>query len=172
MPFWSEDQHKRQSTHLKRLSGGIGSQLAKAEDLGLSERECAALKTAAVTLDALALRHSEAQRILKRKESLRVRREQVARGAMKTTFLALASNSDRIAFLAAKNSYHLRQGGVRTVADLEYYFKDEVNSLIYGFSKREELTPEQLVAEAWQKFEEAKPGLVAQHQGLIDRLRE
>lgn len=168
--FFNPAEQKKASTRLKRLAGGLRSEVT-ATVHGLDEKETKALMAAIAVIDELAIRYGKAAAICRRRQEEREKSEKRIRALMAKNFAALASIEDRIAFIAATHSYRLRFGQIASVSDLDYYFKEDLNSFIYRTSgELDGRTPEAAVSEAWAKFEEGRAGLGAQHQALIRRL--
>lgn len=165
------DEFKRSATRLKRLAGGLRTEVV-ATTHGLSENETKALAAAIKVVDELASRYGKASSLSKKRIDDRTRAEQRIRKAMAGNFLALASVEDRVAFIGATYSFRLRTGTVMTLQDLDYYFKDDLTSFIYRLSgELKDRTPEVAAAEAWATFEAGRSGLVLRHRDLIQRLQ-
>ena len=61
--FRGADEHKRRATQLKRVAGGIRSEIAAAGSTGLSQAETLELSKAATLLDTLSARYTSAQKL-------------------------------------------------------------------------------------------------------------
>lgn len=158
---------KRRSTALKRLAGGIRTEIRQAEYSGLSDEEKKTLIDAATMLDQLALIHKNASSIIAQREKLREGRENVIRKGMEDTFYKLTSVADKIAVVAAIQSFTLRN--IHNLDDLAYYLQDSLTSLAYRLSKEKE-DPTAAVADAWQKFSENRQSIIAKHADALARL--
>ena len=164
------DELKRTANRLKRLAGGLRSEVT-ASSHGLSEKEAAALRTALTLTDEMASRYSKAAALSKKRIEERTKAEKGLRLAMAKTFLALSSIEDKIAFIAAAHSYRLRVGSILSRQDLDYYFTDDLNSFIYRLSGEiNDGTPTLVAADAWAKFTAARDELTQRHHELILRL--
>ena len=168
--FTSPSEQKKTTTRLKRLAGGLRSEVASSAH-GLDEKENKALVAAIAVVDELASRYGKAAAIGRRRQEEREKAEKRIRVLMAGNFMALSSVEDRIAFIAATHSYRLRAGDIASMKDLDYYFLDDLNSFIYRMSgELNGRTPEDATAEAWAKFEAGRAGLEQRHRAVILKL--
>ena len=166
------DEFKRSATRLKRLAGGLRNEVVTTTH-GLNENETKALMAAIKVVDELASSYGKAAVLSKKRIEDRTNAEKRIRAAMDTTFAALESVEDRVAFIGATCSYRLRGGSVMTLADLDYYFKEEMDSFVYRMSgELKDRTPEVAAAEAWAKFQAGLSDLVLQYREVIRRVQQ
>lgn len=167
----SPDEQKRQAVALRRLAGGVRAAAERKEHCGLTDKEVRTLLDAVTVLNELANRHTKAQKLKQAEYDARAAAERLVRTEMSKNFLALSDIPDQVAFIAAVSSNLLRDGRVKTIADLKYYFDDCINSLSYRFSTDATTkSPKIVVADAWEKFEEARAGLKEKQTAVIGRL--
>lgn len=166
----SPETHKRRSTQIKRVAGGIRTEIANGYSNGITPAETKTLFAAVTLLDKLAGNYDRAAAIAKKRVADRERREKLVLSAMRENFQALSSVEDRVAFLAAKNSTGIRGGRTSSLDDLAYWFNDEIKSLSYALSRKEG-APAELVAEVWAKYLAHRDDMVARHGDLIKRLK-
>ena len=167
----SPDSHKRRATTLRRLAGGVKTEIRCAERTGLSVKELRTLQEAEGVLERLATAFSQARKLTQRRFDDKEKAEKAIRAAMAGNFDKLATIPERVAFVAAVRSYVLKPGTTDTLRDLDYWFREAIESLAYtlaGQTKGQLATT--VVAEAWGKFDEARAELEAKHSHLIGRL--
>lgn len=170
--FASPSDQKKTTTRLKRLAGGLRSEVTTTSH-GLSEKETKALVAAVAVVDELATRYGKAAAIGRRREDDRERAGHRIRAAMAGNFMALSSVEDKVTFIAATYSFRLRNGQVASMEDLDYYFRDDLASFIYRMSgELKGRTPDVAVAEAWAKFEAGRADLAQRHRALILTLQQ
>ena len=165
------DTLKRRATTLRRLAGGLKTEIASAERTGLSDTELRTLEGALGVLEGLATAYSKACTLAQRRREEQAKAEKAIRAAMNANFDKLATIPERVALVAAVNSYVLKPGTTDSPKDLDYWFREAVDSLAYrlaGQIKGQHATV--VVAEAWAKFEKARAELEAKHCHLIGRL--
>lgn len=164
------ESHRRSSTRLKRLAGGLRSEL-RVQSNGFTQEEQEILVNAASLLDALSTNYTQAAALSKAQREKKDALEKQCAAAIKSTFGALTSNTDKVALIAAVQSYHIRNGNIQSQRDLDQYAKDAMDSLAYTLAGQvKDKTIEAVAAEAWQKFEGAKQGLIEKYQSVIDRI--
>lgn len=168
----SPEEQKRQAVALRRLAGGVMAAAERKEATGLTDKEVKTLLDAVALLNTLATNHTKAQKLTQQSRDAQEVAERAVRTAMSGNFEKLTSVPDRVAFIAAVSSHLLRGGIVSTVDDLSYHFDDCIKSLSYSLSKKVEpgRQPNELVAEAWTKFEAARTELQNRHTQDIGRL--
>ncbi len=168
--FSGPAEQKKAATRLKRLAGGLRSEVV-ATVHGLNEKETKALMAAIAVIDELAIHYGKAAAICRRRQEERDKAEKKIRALMAGNFVALASIEDKVTFIAAVHSYRLRVGQIVSVRDLDYYFQEDLSGFIYRMSgELKARTPEAAVSEAWEKFEEGRAALTLLHQSLIQKL--
>lgn len=166
--FRSADEHKRRATQLKRVAGGIRSEIAAASSTGLSQAEMSELSKAATLLDTLAARYTSAQKLAQQKQLDKDRREKQITAAMAGSFSALSTISDKVALIGAVQSYTLKPEIIDSVRDLDYQFKEAIGSLAYILAGQMNGRPAEIpVAEAWAKFEAERPRLIDRNKSMI-----
>lgn len=162
-------EHKRRAANLRKLAGGLRNQ--RKGECGLDDKEVAVLAAAIALLETMADHSRKAAAIKDKLTADRQARERQVREAMRPSFGTLTSVADRVAFVAAVQSYALRS--IRSTSDLEYQVKDALEGLAYTLSGQ---TPDKsgavVVDAAWQKFVAAKADLHRQHAALIVLLGE
>lgn len=163
--------HKRRATQLKRVAGGIRSELASVATTGLSAAEIKKLTEAAAVLEDLAGKYSAAEKLAKKREDEYERKRKQIHSLMAPTFGTLKSIEDRVALIAAVQSYQLRRSLIVDIGDLDFYAKDALESLTHTLTRQAETraAPE-VVADAWLKFEEGRGRLIQEFQQCVDRL--
>lgn len=171
-PLDSAAAHKQRSASLRRLAGGLKSEALRAEATGLSEMELGALRAAEVVLEALASAYTGASKHAQQRSDDRDRAERAVREAMADNFSCLKTIPERVALIAAVKSYILRDGTrVETVRDLDYWFRDAINELVYRLAgQAKDRAASSVVQEAWEKFSGARNELEAQFVALIGQL--
>jgi hypothetical protein len=153
----SEKEHARRATTLRRLAGGLRAQSAGPLELDAKERKL--LASAAALLEAMADASKKAAALAKKRAADRAAREKALRAAMRLNFAALVSTEDRIALIAAVQSYSL-EGGPSRFADprrLREVFDDAIEGLASSLARSDNTrTPAAAVAEAWAKFDRVR----------------
>lgn len=167
----SADSHKRRSTQLKRVAGGLRTELSNAQSSGLTQSELDVLNKAAVLLESMAERYGRAASLRKSRQVKQDSLTEQCTAAMSDTFGALTAIEDKVAVIASIQSYQLRAGMVESLRDLDYYTSDALNSLAYSLAKTATYKPvSDVVSEAWAKFNEARPVLIERHRAIIASL--
>lgn len=166
------EEQKRQALALRRLAGGVRAAAGRKDSTGLSDEEVRALLDAAAVLIALAENHTKAQKLTQQKRAAREVAERSVRASMLDNFDTLKTISERIALIAAVRSYLLRDRMVLTLDDLHYHFKECIDSLSYDLTTKvlEGRAPRDVIAEAWARFDAARPELQDRHAQDIGRL--
>lgn len=166
--FRSADDHKRRTTQLKRVAGGIRSEMEASGSSGLSQDEQLVLSKAATLLETLAARHKSAQKLAQQKQLEKELREKQITAAMAGNFSTLSSIKDKVALIGAVQSYTLKPELIDSLRDLDYQFKEAIGSLAYilaGQMKGQH--PTIPVADAWKKFEGERPRLIDRYKSMI-----
>jgi hypothetical protein len=167
----SPAEQKRQGLAMKRLAGGLRAAVERKEMTGLSEKEVRTLHDAILVLNKLADNHAAAQKISQKKRDDRAAAEVKVRAGMRDNFDTLYTIADRIALIAAVQRHLLRDHFVVTLDDLQYHFKDSINSLAYELSKKAiTVSAAEVVKEAWEKFTTHREKLQDQYSSEIVRL--
>ena len=167
----SADSHKRRSTQLKRVAGGLRTELSNAKSSGLTQCELDVLNKAAVLLESMADRYGRAASLRKSRQAKQDSLTEQCMAAMAGTFGALTAIEDKVAVIASIQSYQLRAGMVVNLRDLDYYTTDALSSLSYSLAKAATERPvSDVVSEAWAKFNEARPVLIERHRAIIEGL--
>lgn len=166
------ERHKKRSTQIKRVAGGIRSEINEATRHGLSQQEAQLLGKAAALLEKLAGNYAQASKLAQARINEEVRLAKACLAAMATTFGALSSIEDKVALIAAVNSYLLKEGALDSKRYLDMYFGRSIESLSDILAKQAPDRPiADVVSEAWQKFTKARPGYIAKYQTEIGRLQ-
>jgi len=166
--FRSADEHKRRATQLKRVAGGIRSEIAAAASTGLSEAETLALSKAATLLDTLSARYTSARKLAQQKQLDKQLREKQITAAMAGTFTALSTIPDKVALIGAVQSHTLKPEIIANQRDLDYQFREALGSLAYTLAGQMNGRPADApVAEAWKKFEAERPKIIDRHKTMI-----
>ncbi len=169
----SAADHKKRATAIKRVAGGIRTEIASATTAGLSEADITTLKRAEAILGNLATLYSRAGKLRQSHDDTLQRAITAVKAAMATTFGQLTSVADRVAFIGAADSFQLRHGRVKSPSDLSYYFDDAMSSLAYRLGREaisQKQTPAAVVAAAWQKFDGGKAELQGRYRDTISSL--
>jgi hypothetical protein len=167
----SEKEHARRATTLRRLAGGLRAQSAGPLELDAKERKL--LASAAALLESMAEMSKKAAALAKKRASDRAAREKAVRVAMRSKFAALSSVADRVALIGAVQSYSLDHDPHRLEDPrvLREVFDDAVDGLTSNLARSGDTrTPATAVAEAWAKFESARPAILRKHRVLIERI--
>ena len=164
----SEAEHARRAAALRRLAGGIRSHSEGV--MGLSAKERKILADAQAMLERMADTSKQAAVLAKKRLSDRAQREKAIRAAMAKTFAALGSAADQVALIGAVNDEVLaaaaRNGN--KLRDLGAEFKATLDDLTRTLAQRDsDKPPGELVAEAWGKFQRAKPGILVKHGAIV-----
>ncbi|MBW8831579.1 MAG: hypothetical protein JF606_19605 [Burkholderiales bacterium] len=164
------DEHKRRATLLKRLAGGLRAQTVG--ELGLDERERKILAQAAGLVDRMALASAGAAVLSKKRRDKLERRAQSITKAMQPTFGSLKAVGDQVAVIAAVSDYVLEEPHrFKDPRRLQEAFDEALGSLADSRSRTADTRKvDQVVAQAWQKFKDAKTDLQAQYRDLIEAL--
>lgn len=166
--FRSADEHKRRATQLKRVAGGIRSEIAAASSSGLSQAETLELSKAAALLDTLSARYKSAEKLARQKQLDKQLREKQITGAMTSTFTALSTIPDKVALIGAVQSYTLKPEIIGNQRDLDFQFREALGSLAYTLAgQMNGQHPTIPVADAWRKFEAERPRLIDRYKSMI-----
>lgn len=167
----SPEAHKRCATQIKRLAGGLRSQLMGADRLGLTPAEHKKLAEAAELLESLSGRYSQASRLAKKRQDDLAHLEAKVTEAIASTFGALNTIEDKVVLIAAVQSYQLRQNSVKDIMDLEFYAKDAMSSLVRMLAKQaKSVALGQVTSQAWEKFTNGRNELAGTYRHIIDAL--
>lgn len=167
----SPAEQKRQALSMRRLAGGVNAAADRKDSSGLTDKEAKTLREAAAILSALASNHMKAEKLKEREYAKRDEVERAVRRAMGENFVALSSIPDQVALISAVRSYILRDGEVKNLKDLKFYFDDCIDSLSYTLTTKSlTASPQQVVDDAWAKFEAAKPDLLKKQTTVIGHL--
>ena len=165
------DALKRRATTIRRLAGGLKTEIAIADRTGLSDTELRTLKGTLGVLEGLATAYSKASTLAQRRREEQAKAEKAIRAAMDANFGKLSTIPERVAFVAAVTSHVLKPGTTDSPKDLDYWFREAIDSLAYTLAGQAKGQPATIVvAEAWGKFEKARAELEAKHCHLIGRL--
>ena len=166
--FRSADEHKRRATQLKRVAGGIRSEIAAAGTTGLSQAETLELSKAATLLDTLSARYTSAQKLAQQKQLDKQLREKQITAAMAGNFTALSTIPDKVALIGAVQSYTLKPEIIGNQRDLDFQFREALGSLAYTLAgQMNGQHPTIPVADAWTKFETERPRLIDRYKSMI-----
>ena len=167
----SETEHKRRAAALRRLAGGVRAHVDGVLDLTAKERK--ALGDAQVVLERMADVSKQAAALAKKRSVDRAVREKAIRLAMKANFARLSSVGDQVALIAAVNNEVLTRAVANTdsLRRLRSEFADTLDALGRSLARQgNDKKPDELVAEAWARFERTKAAALAKHRALIDAL--
>lgn len=91
---------------------------------------------------------------------------------MAGNFLGLKTVAERVALIAAVQSYILRSGSlVMSPGDLQHYFDDSIKHLVTTLARTAKGRPAAVVVqEAWDTFNAARVELEGKHKDLIEGL--
>lgn len=174
LSYWlSAAEHQKKSTAIKRVAGGLRTEIAAAELYGLSDSDLKTLQKAESILGHLATLRGQAAKLKKAQEDQLRKTTAAVQKEMSANFGKLLSVAGQVALVGAVNSSVLREGRVRLPSDLDYYYNDALSSLEYRLAKdaiANKKLPAAVVAESWQKFVEGKADLLVRHQGTINAL--
>lgn len=167
----SPESHARRATSLRRLGGGISAEAGRRSQTGLSDEEARTLQAALGILEGLAAEYQKAGVLAQSRRDGRNASEREVRAAMQKNFRRLTSIADRVALIAAVQSYRLRSGGITTMADVRDGFDDAIDSLESRLAEKAiGKNVHEVVAEAWSKFEANRIDLAEQHAILVEHL--
>lgn len=167
---WSAIDHKKRATAIKRVAGGIRTELSSSKYVELPDADIKALQRAEAILGNLATLHNRAAKLRQSQDDALQKAVAAAKAAMAANFGRLTSVADRVALIGAADSFQLRQGRVQTLADLNYYFDEAMSSLAYRLGKEailQKQAPTAVVAAAWQKFDGGRVELQARYGDVI-----
>lgn len=168
----SPDSHKKRATSLRRLAGSLNSEAGRVEKTGLSEEELRTLMNAEAILVRLAKAYTGASILAQQRLQDDDRAEKAISAAMESNFLGLKTVAERVALIAAVQSYILRSGSlVTSPGDLQHYFDDSIKHLVTTLSRTAKGRPAAVVVqEAWDTFNAARVALESKHKDLIEGL--
>ncbi len=175
--FVNSSEHKRRAATMRRLAGGLRSELASAEASGLSELERETLKNALNLLSRMANARSEATAMAKKREDDRARRASMMKKAISDNFGKLNGPMDKICLIVVMRPFGCsRPEDVEHLIDrikqgdmfyLEFYFKDALEWLIHRLSDQPG-APDELVTAAWEKFLSARGEIEKKYAWVTD----
>jgi hypothetical protein len=169
----SAEEFGRRVTSLRRLASGLKNQ--PAQSLGLNQKEIKLLVNAAALLDDLATANAKAKIIASKRNAEKQRREQAILAAMKGTFGTIKTVSEKVALVALEKPYLLMDGEfnviTKSLSYIERLVADAIEDMAADLARQKtDTAPVDLVAQAWAKFEKARPAIEAKQRELIDRL--
>lgn len=169
----SAAEHKKRATAIKRIAGGIRTEIASAKHYDLSPKDLKTLQDAVLVLGGLARIHEESGKLRQFQDNAIQKAIKTTEVAMKQNFGQLTSIADRVSFIAAVRSWFLQTDRVQTINDLEYYFDECFSSLAWNLGKQsleKNQLPATVVNEAWQTFLNAKQDLLGKYKTYIVHL--
>jgi hypothetical protein len=169
--------YKRRTTTLRRLAGGLQSEIEKAKSSGLTDKEIRTLVAAADLLSSMATVQTKAKVAAAHRESLRAKREKEVQLAIAGNFGKLTSLMDRLCLIAAVRPFGCDLLKL-DIKDLNYnlnyigaYAQDAINDLVYKLSGQPGPVSD-IVADAWAKFEAARPEYEVRYAVVAQRLNQ
>lgn len=172
--YLGPESHKRRSTTLRRLSGGLETEIKSAEATGLSQTELKTLRQATIILNKLGSEFARASTIAKKRHEEAQNAEAAIRKAMANNFGKLSSVSERVALIGAVNSYLLREDSPASFnnrEELDFWFREELGSLAYRLAGQAKgRKADTVVAEAWAMFDGARSELEGKFRHIIRKI--
>lgn len=172
MRFASENDHKIRAASLRRLAGGLRSQVSEWGVAGFSEKERLVLLEAASLLEAAAEQAVKAASLAKLKEQNRVDRSVKLKPLVKAHCDKLADVADKLAFVCAVDEFLLDGLNLypgRLVECVQRAADKFADSLSYEDS---EVSPEERVAQAFEGFNKGKARTMVRHGAAIGKVLE
>lgn len=167
----SPDAHKRRALAVRRLAGGVRTEIERKGQTGLSDKEVRVLQEAVLVFEKLSTEFQKAQALAQVRRDGKIAAEREVKSAMLANFGKLASIADRVALVAAVRSYSLRKGDVKSMQDLCYAFDEAIDSLSYQLAEAAiTRRAADVVAEAWLKFDAKRLELADTHAMVIGQL--
>ncbi|MCX7208160.1 MAG: hypothetical protein NT086_19690 [Proteobacteria bacterium] len=162
----------RHSTQIKRIAGGISSELKQHRN-GFTRQEIEILSKAEALLRALASTHTKAAELKMTEEDKLASTKEQCELAIKETFSALTSVEDRITLVAATFPIAIRNRYINTPDDLEFYTKEAQQRLLHKLTDLAMATDVNKATDhAWKKFIAQRPELIALHHLLIEKIKK
>ncbi|MFZ5525885.1 MAG: hypothetical protein ACOZE7_04445 [Pseudomonadota bacterium] len=165
----SADEHKRTATNLRRLTGGIAAQ--RDGSFGLSDSEKSVLAAACQLLDRMADVASQASKLRKKADEAAEARRAAIKSAAASNFGRLSSVADKVALIGAVQSYSLRNNAEEWATSkhmLPQVFREALDQLTWTLAGSNASEPaDQVVAQAWEKFQLGRAAIEDQHARLI-----
>jgi len=154
--FWSAAEHQRSALSLKRLAGGVATQIEQAGVYDLSGKEIMLLESAQQLLYKMATLRTKAKVVKDNEQIKSAEREKEAVSLTKSNFGALESNEDKIAFVASVSHYAIAKLIENPdQQSIDQYFQESVETLVYRLSNNKG-DLKAAVAEIWDKFQSIK----------------
>lgn len=169
-PRRSEKDYKTQATSLKRLAGGMRTQIAAMGSVGFSAEERQLLAKAAMLLEDAAKESTKAAGLAKRREQNRIARVERLKVLVKAQYEALPDVADQLIWVCHVDSYLLDRVH-RFPAELPVCLQraGHLVAEMLSFSESQ-LTPEALVEAAMADFERKKGRINEMHRVTIDEV--
>lgn len=166
----SEKDYKTKAANLKRLAGGLRTQIAAAGSVGFSAEEGQLLAKAAMLLEDAAKESTKAAGLAKRREQNRLVRLERLKVLVKAQYEAMPDVADQLTWLCYVDSY-LLDSVHRLPAELPMRLQRAghlvAEMLSFGDSQ---LTSEALVEAAMTDFEVKKGRIKVMHRVKIDEV--
>lgn len=169
-PRRSEKDYKTQATSLKRLAGGMRTQIAAMGSVGFSAEERQLLAKAAMLLEDAAKESTKAAGLAKRREQNRIARVERLKVLVKAQYEALPDVADQLIWVCHVDSYLLDRVH-RFPAELPVCLQraGHLVAEMLSFSESQ-LTPEALVEAEMADFERKKGRINEMHRVKIDEV--
>ncbi len=169
-PRRSEKDYKTQATSLKRLAGGMRTQIAAMGSVGFSAEERQLLAKAAMLLEDAAKESTKAAGLAKRREQNRIARFERLKVLVKAQYEALPDVADQLIWVCHVDSYLLDRVH-RFPAELPVCLQraGHLVAEMLSFSESQ-LTPEALVEAEMADFERKKGRINEMHRVKIDEV--
>jgi len=166
----SEKAFKNQAANLKRLAGGLRSQIAATDSVGFSAEEGQLLAKAAMLLEDAAKESTKAAGLAKRREQNRLARVERLKVLVKKQYEALQDVADQLTWVChvdscLLDSLHRFPGELPVRLQRAGHLVAEMLS----FSDSQ-ITPEALVEAAMADFERKKARIKETHRAKIDEV--
>lgn len=168
----SVENHKKAATALRRLSGGIETQLKSADFYGLSLQEKKALEDALKVLNTMA-RTRELAKTKKGQIDIKITaRIKTAQELMVNTFSSLSNIEDQVALVHSVHPYMLIDFNKydKNTEDLMQHFKDVLDSISYKVAHTPGKEIQEQLEELWERFMMKKSEYVLSRQDIIRKL--
>jgi hypothetical protein len=159
MNYWTGGKEfKSRSSNLKRLAGGIRSQIDGAHHFGLTAKELKILENAQSLLASMSSTLLQASKLKDRIRADREAKRKEARAAVGKTFGQLASTPDQIALISMINRYMIVEIAKPSILQLQFLqqqFEDALDSIAFDIANKD-APVDSAVKEAWQRYSERK----------------
>lgn len=160
---------KRRALGLRRLVGGLRAETERSRNTGLTDQELRALQGATDIFTTQASRYEGAVVEKRKARDAHGVMEGKVRAAMQANFATLTAIADQVAFIAVNAEHQIKN--INTLADLREALKENTDYLVYSLAEQSiSRDPQEVVADAWARFQSLRAKLLDKHAATIGRL--